>query len=80
MTLRSLYLPRELLDFRADLAKTNRQTAHVLPMGVLSAYIKLEKMLTTQIEQAVRDADEGKFATDEQVAAIGTKRWIRTAG
>ena len=31
-------------------------------------------MLIAQIELAVKDADEGKFATDDQVVAMRAKR------
>lgn len=36
--------------------------------------------LTAQIEQTVEEADNGKFASDEQVAAIRARRWSRNAG
>jgi plasmid stabilization system protein ParE len=35
--------------------------------------------LTAQIEQTVEEADNGKFASDEQVAAIRARRWSRNA-
>lgn len=76
----SLNLPEELSNSLADLARTNGQSASYLAMDVLRDYIEHEKMLTTQIEQAVKEADEGKFASDEQVAAVRARRWSGNAG
>lgn len=44
-------------------------------MDVLRDYIEHEKALTTQIELAVKEADQGKFASDDQVAAMRARRW-----
>lgn len=49
-------------------------------MDALRDYIEHEKTLTAQIEQAVREADQGKFASDDQVAAMRARRWSRSAG
>lgn len=49
-------------------------------MDVLRDYIEHERSLTAQIEQTVEEADNGKFASDEQVAAIRARRWSRNAG
>jgi predicted transcriptional regulator len=79
MTGISLNLPEDLSNSLADLARTNGQSASYLAMDVLRDYIEHEKMLTAQIEQAVREADEGQFASDEQVAAMRARRWSRDA-
>lgn len=76
----SLNLPEDLSDSLADLAKTNGQTASYLAMDVLHDYIEHEKTLTAQIEMAVKGADQGKFATEKQVAAMRARRWSRNAG
>lgn len=73
-------LPEDLPTSLADLTKTNGQTASQLTRNVLHDYIEHEKKLTAQIELAVKDADEGKFATDDQVAAVRARRWSRNAG
>jgi predicted transcriptional regulator len=80
MTGISLNLPEDLSKTIADLAKTYGQTASYLAMDVLRDYIEHEKSLTAQIELAVNEADQGKFATDEQVAAMRARRWSRNAG
>lgn len=80
MTGISLNLPEDLSNSLADLARTNGQSASYLAMDVLRDYIEHEKMLTAQIEQAVREADEGQFASDEQVASMRARRWSRDAG
>lgn len=80
MTGISLNLPEDLSNCLAELAKTNGQSASYLAVDVLRDYIEHEKTLTTQIERAVKEADEGKFASDEQVAAMRARRWSRNAG
>ncbi|NWA81958.1 hypothetical protein [Pseudomonas sp. D2002] len=39
-------------------------------MDVLRDYIEHEQALTAQIELAVKEADQGNFATDDQVAGM----------
>ena len=36
-----------------------------------------DSALTAEIEQAVRAADAGKFATDQHVAEMRARRWTR---
>jgi len=80
MTGISLNLPEDLSNSLADLAKTNGQTVSYLVIDVLRDYIEYKKTLTAQIELAVEEADQGKFATDAQVAAMRARRWSRNAG
>ncbi|OPA95622.1 hypothetical protein BFW88_07720 [Pseudomonas fluorescens] len=70
MTGISLNLPEDLSNSLADLAKINGQTVSYLAMDVLRGYIEHEKTLNAQIELAVEEADQGKFATDDQIAAM----------
>lgn len=80
MTGLSLNLPEDLFDSLADLARANGQSASYPAMDVLRDYIEHERSLTAQIEQAVEEADDGKFASDAQVAAMRARRWSRNAG
>lgn len=75
-----LNLPEDLSNSLSDLAKTNGQTVSYLAMDVLRDYIEHERAVTAQIELAVEEADEGKFATDDQVAAMRARRWSKSAG
>jgi predicted transcriptional regulator len=75
-----LTLPEDLSNSLADLAKTNGQSVSYLAMNVLRDYIEHEKTLTAQIERAVKDADLGKFASDDQVAAMRARCWSGNAG
>ncbi|WP_420029952.1 CopG family transcriptional regulator [Pseudomonas poae] len=43
-------------------------------MDVLRDYIEHEQALTAQIELAVKEADQGNFATDDHVAAMRARR------
>lgn len=80
MTGISLNLPEDLSNPLADLAKTNGQSVSDLAMDVLRDYIERETTLTAQIKLAVEEADQGKFASDDQVAAMRARRWSRSAG
>ena len=80
MTGISLNLPEDLSKSLTDLAKIDGQSATYLAMDVLRDYIEHEKTLIAQVELAVKDADEGKFATDDQVAAMRARSWSRNAG
>ena len=51
-----------------------------LVMDVLRDYVEREKTLTEQIEWAVKEADEDKFANAEQIAAMRGRRWSQKAG
>jgi predicted transcriptional regulator len=75
-----LTLPEDLSNSLADLAKTSGQSVSYLAMEVPRDYIEYEKALTTQIALAVKEADQGKFASDDQVAAMRSRRWSRNAG
>lgn len=74
----TLNLPEDLSNPFADLAKINGQTLSSLALDVLCDYIEHE--MTAQIELAVKEANDGKFATDDQVAAMRARRWSRNAG
>lgn len=80
MTGISLNLPEDLSNSLADLAKTNGKSVSYLAVDVLRDYIEHERTLTAQIELAVVEADQGIFATDDQVAAMRARRWSRSAG
>ena len=80
MTGISLNLPEDLSNSLADLAKTNGKSVSYLAVDVLRDYIEHERTLTAQIELAVEEADQGIFATDDQVAAMRARRWSRSTG
>ncbi|MBM1200564.1 CopG family ribbon-helix-helix protein [Pseudomonas fragi] len=80
MTGISLNLPEDLSNSLADLAKTNGKSVSYLAVDVLRDYIEHERTLTAQIELAVEEAEQGIFATDDQVAAMRARRWSRSAG
>lgn len=80
MTGISLNVVEDLSNSLADLPETKDQTATHLAVDILRDYFEYEKTLTAQIELAVKEADQGKFATDDQVAAMRARRWSRNAG
>ncbi|MGI4841210.1 MAG: hypothetical protein ACRYF9_26800 [Janthinobacterium lividum] len=79
MTGISLNRPEDLSNSLAGHARTNGQSAVYLAMNVLRDDIEHEKTLTSQIEQAVKEADEGRSASEEQVAEMRARRWSRNA-
>lgn len=80
MTGISLNLPEGLSSSLADLARMNGQSVSYLAMDVLRDDIEHEKTLTAQIKLAVEEADQGKFASDDQVAAMRARRWDKNSG
>ena len=59
-----------------DVGKLARRTDSAVHPSVHAEHAPL----TAQIEQTVKEADEGKFASDEQVAAMRARRWSRNVG
>ncbi|MBD9610735.1 CopG family transcriptional regulator [Pseudomonas sp. PDM02] len=80
MTEISLNLPEDLSNALADLTRIRGQSVSHLATGVFRDYIEHEKTLTAQIELAVEEADQGKFASDDQVVAMRARRRSRNAG
>jgi predicted transcriptional regulator len=75
----SLDLPEDLSNSLADLTKTNGQAMSDVGMDVPQDYIEYERTLIEQIELAIKEADQGNFATEEEVAALRSRRWSRNA-
>jgi predicted transcriptional regulator len=74
-----LPLPQDLSTSPADLTKTNGQTTSDLGMDVPRDYIEHERTLIAKIELAIKEADQGNFATEEKVAAMRAWRWSQNA-
>ncbi|MEJ5279465.1 CopG family transcriptional regulator [Pseudomonas sp. MYb541] len=70
----------DLPDSLTHLLKTENQTATHQAVDILRDYFEHEKKLTDQIELAVKEADQGKFAIDDQVATMRARRWSLNAG
>lgn len=79
MTEISLTLPDDLSSVLIDLVKTNSQNVNCLVVGVPRDYVEYERGLTAQIELAVEAADQGHFASNDQVVAMRPRRWSRNA-
>ncbi|WP_213877858.1 CopG family transcriptional regulator [Pseudomonas sp. dw_358] len=80
MTGKSLNLPEDVSTSLADLARNSGQNPDFLAVDVLRDYIAHEREVTQEIERAVQEANDGLFATDEEVAALRAKRWGTDAG
>jgi hypothetical protein len=66
----SLNLPEHPSSSPADLPRMDRVDNHIL-----RDCTEHEKTLTAQIEMAVDEADRGRFASTDLVAAMRARRW-----
>ena len=61
------------------LAKAMERTKSYLAAEAIRAYIDLNEWQITEIRAALKEADAGDFATEEEVRAV-TMKWRRGAG
>jgi RHH-type transcriptional regulator, rel operon repressor / antitoxin RelB len=65
------------VEVKADLEELSRMTATPeasLAAAAIAAYVDLQKWQIQQIEEGLREAEAGEFATDEEMAEIFS-RW-----
>ncbi|AOE85837.1 CopG family ribbon-helix-helix protein [Pseudomonas sp. TCU-HL1] len=78
MSLVSLNLPDDIAHHLASLAKATGRSADALAQEALSEYIRRESWQVAEIQRAVAEADEGDFATAEEVQAT-LEKWTGNA-
>ncbi|NWL77702.1 hypothetical protein DM872_12645 [Pseudomonas taiwanensis] len=78
MSLVSLNLPDDIARHLANLAKATGRSADALAQEALSEYIRRESWQIAEIQRAVAEADEGDFATSEEVQAT-LEKWTGNA-
>ena len=57
------------------MAKTTDQPASRLAADAISSFVEIQEWQIREIENGLREADAGDFASDEEVAAVFTK-WM----
>ncbi len=74
------HIPREMRDELNQLAKSTGRNKNALVEEALRRFIEVEKWQITLIEERIREADAGNFATDEEVARVYAKFGARRSG
>ncbi len=71
-------MPESLRDQLEKLAQATGRQRTYLALEAIRKYLEVESWQIAEIQEAIRRADAGEFATDEQVAAVREK--FRTMG
>jgi predicted transcriptional regulator len=72
-TTMTVRLPVDLRDSLDRLADATERTRSWLAQDAIRKYVAREEWQIAEIEAAVREADAGDFATDEEVNAVRRK-------
>lgn len=78
MAFMSLRVPDELAARLAALAGETGRTKTYVALQALQRFVDQEAWQVAEIQQGLREADAGDFATDEEMAALDAK-WTRHA-
>jgi predicted transcriptional regulator len=73
-TTMTIRLDDEVRDRLDRLAAATQRSRSYLAAAAIEQYVELQSWQVSEIEQALKEADAGDFATDEEVAAVA-KRW-----
>lgn len=74
----SLRLPKELALQLGELARATGRTKSYLAVQALQDFIEREAWQVAEIQLALREADAGEFATDQEMLELD-KKWDRRA-
>lgn len=80
MSTMSLRVPEDLAETLASLAKATGRTKSYLAVDALREYVEREVWQIAKIQKAVKEADAGDFASNEEVAALRAKKWAKNEG
>ncbi|MHA3737602.1 type II toxin-antitoxin system RelB family antitoxin [Pseudomonas sp. Eth.TT006] len=78
MSVMSLRLPDEIADTLANLAKATGRSKSYLAVDALREYLAREAWQIEEIQQALKEADAGDFASEDEVMAV-TRKWNANA-
>lgn len=67
-------LPEDLYNQIEELARATARTKSYLTIDALSDYLQRESWQIRDIQEGIREADAGEFATEDQVEAVFAKR------
>ena len=63
-------LPLEVKESLEELARTMDRSEALLVAEAIASYVDLQQWQLRQIEEGIREADAGEFASDEEVVAF----------
>lgn len=63
-------LPPALYHQIEELAKATARTKSFLTIDALTDYVERESWQIRDIQEGIKEADDGEFATDDQVKAV----------
>ncbi|CAK7040603.1 MAG: hypothetical protein DELT_00765 [Desulfovibrio sp.] len=72
----SLRVPTETLEQLGLLAEATGKSRNYVAVQAMRDFIEREAWQVAEIQQAIKEADAGEFATDEEVKAVFGK-WSR---
>lgn len=75
----SLRVPHNVIEQLGLLAKATGKSRNFLAVQAMQDFIEHEAWQVRELQEAIKEADAGDFATDEEVRAIRDK-WSRNAG
>ena len=73
MSVMSLRIPEDIADTLANLAKATGRSKSFLAVDALREYLSREAWQIQEIQNAVKEADAGDFATAAEVDAVANK-------
>lgn len=73
MSVMSLRLPDEIAETLANLAKATGRSKSFLAVDALREYLAREAWQINEIQQALKEADAGDFASADEVKAMADK-------
>ena len=74
--MQALQLPDELNTRLGVLAKATGRTEDALVMQAIQDFVDRECWQVEEVQKALKEADDGDFATDEEMAAFWS-RWTK---
>ncbi len=66
-------LPSEVKEGLDRLAETTERSRSWLAASAIAEFVKAQEWQITEIQQGIREADRGEFATSDEVAAVFAK-------
>lgn len=75
----SLRVPTETIEHLGLLAEATGKSRNFIAVQAMKEFIEREAWQIAEIQQAIKEADAGEFASDEAVHAMRAK-WSRNAG
>lgn len=69
----SIRLPKELAERLGELAEATGRTKSFLAVQALQEFVDRESWQVSEITNALKEAEHGDFAADEDVAALDRK-------